>query len=244
MRLIRSGDVFATRDSDAGSMVSPAADDATAVTARAGSRRWTTASAFAFVLAAAVITGALTPFGMIHLPSSLHAVANSSAPWAMVAFATVFFVRARGFRAAVLGLCSFVAMDVAFWVVYEARIGHYPNHYLAFWVGIAIVVGPLVGLCASWLRSKAILMRALGVAAPSSILIGEGAYMLARLPGESTLYAVGCVFAGVILCAVLGSIVLERIEAVLLAFVICASASAVFFAVYSLLPLVLDKTVP
>ena len=225
-------------------MVSPAADDTAVVPARAAGRGWTAASAFTLVLAAAALTGALTPFGMIHLPRSLHAVANSSAPWAMVAFATIFFVRARGVRAAVLGLCSFVVMDVAFWVVYEARIGHYPNHYLAFWVGIAVVVGPLVGLCASWLRSKAILVRALGVAAPSSILIGEGAYMLARLPGESTLYAVGCVFAGVILCAVLGAIVLERIEAMLLSFVICAAASALFFAVYSLLPLVLDKTVP
>ncbi len=244
MPFIRNGDAQTVCNSDAGTMVNAVTPATAADAARARTRSWGAASAFALVFCAAAITGALTPFGMIHLPSSLHAVANSSAPWAMVAFATVFFVRARGARAALLGLCSFVVMDVAFWIVYEARIGHYPNHYLAFWVAVAVVVGPLVGLCASWLRSGAILVRALGVAAPSSILIGEGVYMLVRLPGSSTLYAVACVFAGLILCAVLGAIVLERMGIVVLSFVICTAASALFFAVYSLLPLVLDKTVP
>jgi hypothetical protein len=208
-------------------------------------RGWNPLVAFLFVMTAAVITGALTPLGEHHLPASVNSAANSSAPWAMVAFASVYVVRARAVFAAVLGACAFVAMDAAFSVAFRWEFGyHYANHYLLFWTGIAVIVGPLVGLCASWLRAPQPILRAIGVAAPSSILIGEGVFMLVHLPGVSTLYSVACVLGGLLLFVIVAAAKLRRFSHFVVSLAICAAASVLFYSVYSLLPLILHKTVP
>jgi Family of unknown function (DUF6518) len=196
------------------------------------------------VLLVAAVTGTLTPYGEVHLPSSISAAANSSGPWAIIAFASVYFSRIRGVGAAVLGAASLVVMDVFFFVSFEHRVGHYLHSYIEFWIAIAIVVGPLVGLCSSWLRSDHPVLREIGVAAPASILIGEGIFMLERLPGVSTLYAVASVVVGALLFVVLAGIRLDRLSRILASLLICAAASVAFFEIYGLLPQVLDKVVP
>jgi hypothetical protein len=196
------------------------------------------------VLLIAAVTGALTPYGEVHLPSSISAAANSSGPWAIVAFASVYFSRIRGFGAAVLGAASLVIMNLFFFVSFEHRVGHYLHSYIEFWIAIAILVGPLVGLCASWLRSNHPVLREVGVAAPASILIGEGFFMLERLPGVSTDYAVASVVVGGILFVLLAGLRLDRLWRVLVSALICAVASVAFFEIYGLLPHVLNKVVP
>jgi hypothetical protein len=196
------------------------------------------------VLLVAAGTGALTPYGEVHLPSSISAAANSSGPWATVAFASVYFSRIRGVGAALLGAASLVVMNLFFFVSFEHRVGHYLHSYIEFWIAIAVLVGPLVGLCASWLRSPQPALRAVGVAAPASILIGEGVFMLARLPGVSTVYAVGSVVAGVVLFVLLAGLRLDRLARVLLSAAVCTVASLAFFEIYGLLPHVLNKVVP
>jgi hypothetical protein len=216
-------------------------------TTAASTTSWTwlrSLGAVSLVLAVAAVTGALTPFGEIHLPRSINAAANSSGPWAMIAFASVYLGRARGAFAATLGACSLVVMDLFFFAAFELRVGHYPHFYLAFWLGIAIVVGPLVGLCASWLRSRRMSLRAIAVAAPSSVLVGEGIFMLVRLPGVSTVYATASVVIGALLFAVLAAIRLRGTRWMAISLLICGIASMAFYAVYGLLPLVLDKVVP
>jgi hypothetical protein len=198
----------------------------------------------AIVLGVAAITGILTPFGETHLPHSIRAAANSSAPWALIAFASVYFCEARGWLAAVLGASSFVVMDALFYLTYDLRGGYYPHHYLAFWLGIAIIIGPLVGLCASWLRSPHSLLREIAVAAPSAICVGEGVFILVHLPGVSTVYAIGCVVMGTLLFAVLAVRQLRRADRVAISFALCAATASGFYAVYGLLPLVLHNVVP
>ncbi|HEX4442395.1 MAG TPA: DUF6518 family protein [Galbitalea sp.] len=200
--------------------------------------------AILLVLGAAAATGTLTPFGESHLPGPINAAANSSGPWAIVAFASVYFSRARGAFAAALGAASFVTMDLLFFVVFDARGGYYPHAYLAFWIVIALLIGPLVGVCASWLRAPRMWLRAVAIAAPSSVLIGEGIFMLVRLPGVSTVYALASVVVGLALFTMLAALLLRGARCLALSTVACVLASAAFLTVYGLLPLILHKVVP
>jgi hypothetical protein len=196
------------------------------------------------VLAVAALVGQLTPIGERLLPESINTMANSSGPWAMVVFASIYFSRLTGWRAALLALAAFVVMDGCFYVVFDVLGGLYPHHYLTFWVIVAICVGPLVGLCASWLRSANPILRVVAVASPAAILVGEGIFMLTWLPGVSTVYSIASVVVGVALFAVLAVALLRRPHRVAMSFALAVVATAAFVGIYSLLPLVLDKVVP
>jgi Family of unknown function (DUF6518) len=196
------------------------------------------------VLAIAALVGQLTPIGERVLPESLSSMANSSGSWAMIVLACVYFSRLTGWRAAVLAMTSFVLMDLCFYAVFGLLGGSYPRHYVLFWVIVAVVIGPLVGLCATWLRSSHPRLQEVGVAAPSAILVGEGVFMLVRLPGVSVPYSVASIVVGVALFAVLAAWFLRRPTRIMLSLVTSVVAGAAFFEIYSLLPLVLDKVVP
>jgi Family of unknown function (DUF6518) len=196
------------------------------------------------VLAVAALVGQLTPIGERVLPESLSSMANSSGSWAMIVIACVYFSRLTGWRAAALALSAFVVMDVCFYAVFDLLGGYYPHHYLTFWVVVAICIGPLVGLCASWLRSTRPRLLEIAVAAPSAILVGEGVFMLVRLPGVSVLYSVASIVIGVAMFGLLAAYFLRRPSRVVMSLVTSAIAASAFFAIYSLLPLVLDKVVP
>ena len=119
----------------------------------------------------------------------------------------------------------------------------YHRHSIAFWIGIALVIGPLVGVCAAWLRSANLTQRAIGVAAPSSILMGEGVFMLVKLPGESTLYAVSSLVVGIGLFIALGAWLLKNERVIALTAALAVTGAFAFYAIYGLIPMVLNKTV-
>jgi hypothetical protein len=196
------------------------------------------------VLAIAALVGQLTPIGERLLPESLSSMANSSGSWAMIVMASVYLSRLTGWRAAVLALSAFVVMDVCFYAVFDLLGGFYPHHYLTFWVVVAICIGPLVGLCASWLRSSRPRLRVVAVAAPSAILVGEGVYMLVRLPGVSVAYSVASIAVGAVVFVALAARFLGRPSRVVASLSVSILAGGAFFAIYSLLPLVLNKVVP
>jgi uncharacterized membrane protein YczE len=196
------------------------------------------------VLLVAALAGALTPLGEHLLPESINSAANSSGPWATITFALVYASQLRGRAAAALAAASLVIMDLTFFLFFDGLGGYYPHHYLAFWIAIAICVGPLLGLCASWLRSPNNYLRALAVAAPSTVLVGEGIYMLTWLPGVSVVYSVASVVVGTALFVVLAGVLLRHPAKIALSLALCALGSFVFVEIYGLLPLVLDKVVP
>jgi hypothetical protein len=196
------------------------------------------------VVLVSAIAGALTPLGEQYLPRSIQSMANSSGSWTLIAFAAVYASRVRSWRAAAMGAMAFLVMNAVFEFVYGLRGYEYPHHYLAFWDVIAVAVGPLVGLSASWLRSTSPGLRAIAVAAPSAVLIGEGFYMLVDLPGNSTLYALASVLVGVVLFLFLAELRLQRLAPMALSAAMCAIGAVAFFTIYGLLPLVLDKVVP
>ncbi|HMH59490.1 MAG TPA: DUF6518 family protein [Galbitalea sp.] len=196
------------------------------------------------VLLVAALAGALTPLGEHILPESINSAANSSGPWATIAFALVYASQLRGWAAAALAAAALVIMDLTFFLFFDGLGGYYPHHYLAFWIAIAICVGPLLGLCASWLRSPNERLQELGVAAPSAVLIGEGVYMLEWLPGVSVVYSIASLVVGAALFGVLAVALLRQPARMAASFVLCAAGSFLFLEIYGLLPLVLNKVVP
>jgi hypothetical protein len=199
--------------------------------------------AIVLVFGAAAVTGFLTPYASIHLPGSINVVANSSGSWAMVAFASVYLSNARGLFAAVLGACSFVVMDVVFFFAFENRLGAYSHDAIAFWLFIGIVVGPVVGLSASWLRSPHAVLREIACAAPASVLIGEGAFMIIQQPGLSPVYAHASVVVGVLVFLVLALWKLRRFDRTSISVVFCVAAAAALYVTYALMPLI-GKSAP
>jgi hypothetical protein len=196
------------------------------------------------VLLVAALAGALTPVGERWLPESIHTAANSSGPWATITFALVYASRLRGWAAAALAAVALVIMDLTFFLFFDGLGGYYPHHYLAFWIAIAICVGPMVGLCASWLRSPRERLQEIAVAAPSTVLIGEGLYMMEWLPGVSVVYSIASVVVGILLFGALAATLLRRPSRIALSLALCALGSILFLEIYGLLPLVLNKVVP
>jgi hypothetical protein len=196
------------------------------------------------VVLVAALAGALTPLGEHALPRSINAVANSSGPWTIITFVLVYASRVRGWAAAALAAGALVVMDVTFYVFYDTLGGYYPHRYLVFWVFIAVCVGPVIGLCASWLRSPSARLQEMAVAAPSSVLIGEGVFMLARLPGLSIIYPVLSLVVGATLLGSLAVGLLKTPGRIAISFALCVAGSVAFLEIYGLLPLVLNKVVP
>jgi Family of unknown function (DUF6518) len=243
-KVIRWEDDGAAHPSQAGRMTASSADPGRATSTSGIASGSSTALRVVIVLLAAALAGSLTPLGEHLLPRSINAVANSSGPWTIITFVLVYASRVRGWRAAVLAASALVIMDVTFYFFFDALGGYYPHRYLAFWVFIALCVGPLVGLCASWIRSSNPRLQEIAVAAPCAVLIGEGVFMLARLPELSIIYPVLSLVVGATLLGALAVSQLKQPARIAISFAVCAAASVAFLEVYGLVPLVLDKVVP
>jgi Family of unknown function (DUF6518) len=188
-------------------------------------------------LVASAAAGALTPIGQQYLPEPLAPLANSSGSWTLVAFAAVYVSRTRPIPAAVLGAACFVLMNELYAVVSTMRGNPYTG-FPDFWSLVAVVVGPVVGLAAAWLRAGRDSRVVWAIAAPSAVLLGEGTYYLAVL-GVFGAYGFIEIAVGAFLLLVL---VVHRIPSVRLRVATVALAvagAAVFVAVYTLVPAVL-----
>jgi len=124
------------------------------------------------------VLGGLTSVGQEFLPPSISSVANSSGSWVAICFAVIYFSKTRGWIAAPLGIVAFIALNEGYGLVTRLKGFDYGVLFDNFWTLIAIVAGPIVGLAAAWLRSRSAVLRALGSAVPSAVLIGEGVYGL------------------------------------------------------------------
>jgi hypothetical protein len=195
------------------------------------------------VVGASLVVGALTRLGELVLPDAVESAANSTAPWALATFAMVALA-GLGIRGSVLlGAASFVAMDLAFYAAFVVTGAYYPRSFLLFWVIVALVAGPLVGLVAAWLR-RAGIRRAIAIGSIPAIFFGEGAYIAIRLPDDGRVYPALLVVAGaVILCMLLLRMRPRHVEAVA-AVAIALGGAALFALAYNLVPLVIGKVVP
>jgi Family of unknown function (DUF6518) len=134
--------------------------------------------ALAVVVGLAV--GGLTEWSVPHLPFSLEPLANSAAPWVLVAFAVALTARRTG-ESLLLAVVTLLALVVGFYFVEAGRGWGVSRHQVVFWSVASVVIGPLVGLAAGWLRNAGRTRAALGAGVLGGLLAGEAVYGLAEL---------------------------------------------------------------
>ena len=159
-------------------------------------------------LIASLVLGMATAYGQTVVPFALEGLANSTGAWTLITFTVVWWTRARPIPAALLGMASFLLLNVGYAVVANALNGgsYYPLGLGNYWVVAGFLAGPLVGLGASWLRHRRDVLAALGIAGLSGVLIGDGYDGVTLYPSQSPAYWVLSAAVGVVLllsaCAV------------------------------------------
>ena len=106
----------------------------------------------------ALALGALTALGQQYLPDQLRSLAKGAGSWSLAAFLLALRARRPGSAAACAAL-ALVGLVAGYYATNELR--GYPASltYVAFWTSAAVLVGPVLGLAASWLRAAARRLR-------------------------------------------------------------------------------------
>lgn len=124
--------------------------------------------------------GALTEWSVLHLSFSLEPLSNTAAPWVIVAFAVALTARRTG-ESVVLAVVTLIALVLGFYVAEAMRGWGVSRHQVVFWSVAGVVVGPLVGLAAGWMRHAGRTMGAVGAGVIGGLLAGEAVYGLREL---------------------------------------------------------------
>lgn len=119
--------------------------------------------------------GVATSYLQGALPEGLAPLANSAAPWCAVAF--IVALRAR--TPAVAIVCAVLALfllDLGYGLGSTLRGYTYSTSTTLFWSAAAVVVGPVLGLSAHWIRHAGPARAAVGAGCAVGILLGESAH--------------------------------------------------------------------
>lgn len=191
----------------------------------------------ALVVAASFVIGGLESWAQGALPDILKPLANSASGFTLVTALLVFWSAASPRLAAFLGAISFVLLNVGYAVVSTAR-GYY-YYPPVMWGAVGIVVGPFVGVAASWLRHRGVLARGLRPALAGGLLagigLGDAIFGLARLAdttGAGYWIGVGC-----LALALLAYLLARRVRgvAVVVLLGLAVAVAAAMAAAFSLL---------
>jgi len=127
--------------------------------------------------AVSLALGVLTAYAQGWLPAGAASLANSAGTWVVVAF--VVSARMRRVRtAAVTGAVSLLALVLGYYVTDFLRGFGVSLPTVAMWAMLAVVVGPVLGVCAGWLRAGPPPLAAIGGGFLGALLIAEGWYGL------------------------------------------------------------------
>lgn len=124
-----------------------------------------------------LLLGAATSFAQTFLPDALRPFANSASGWTLLTAGAVAASHARTRPSAVFGAASFVALVLGY--QFTSTLRGFPTSETLFLV-IGVIVGPFVGVAASWLRHAGA-RAAIGCGVLSGIALGEGAYGLIQI---------------------------------------------------------------
>jgi len=138
----------------------------------------------ALVAVGGFVIGCLTSVGQGVLPSALSPLANSAGSWSLAAFAFTLGNREPR-RGVILGVAALASTLAGYIVTSTVRGYSLGPSLLLFWGPASVVVGPVLGVAAAWVRGPSPIRIAAGGAAISGILVGEGAYGL-TLIADST----------------------------------------------------------
>ncbi|MFC4242681.1 DUF6518 family protein [Gryllotalpicola reticulitermitis] len=147
-------------------------------------------------LGASFVVGCLESWAQGLLPAAFAPVSNSASGWVLVTALLVFWARPRVTVAAIIGAASVVLLVVGYAIVSTGRGFPYSP---VTWGAIGIVVGPFVGISASWLRHAG-LRAALGGGVLAGIGFGDALYGLTTVSDTTGVtYWVGIGIVGVAL---------------------------------------------
>jgi hypothetical protein len=126
------------------------------------------------VVGASAVLGGATSYAQTHLPDALAPFANSASGWTILTVLVVAACRAKSVPSAIFGAASFVALVLGYQVVSGLR--GFPTSETLFLI-VGVIVGPFVGIAASWLRRDGWRV-VLSCGALSGIAVGEAMYGL------------------------------------------------------------------
>jgi hypothetical protein len=161
-------------------------------------------AALAASLVVGLVLGALTQVGQTWLSDAVRSLANSGAPWVLVAF--LLGLPASSARAA--GLCGAIclgALELGYVVTAAVRGFPSSSTTVAFWLTAAVLFGPVAGLAGYGVRARLRPWGAVGGGVVSGIVSGEAlvSYTTVR-DTTSPGYWVGQALLGAVLVTVVG----------------------------------------
>lgn len=187
------------------------------------------AAQLAVLVVVTFLGGVLTFFAQGLLPEGLASFANSASGWTLVTALAVWALRAAPVPAAVFGAVGFVLLVVGYAVAAGWQGLYYDPRFFG---AIGLLVGPFVGLAASWLDARG-WRAALGAGFLAGIGIGESAYGLVQV--AATTSPVYWVLIGVVGVALLVRTAVRRASVGIAATGVAAAVAVMFFVVYSAL---------
>lgn len=124
--------------------------------------------------------GAVTERSFLHLPFNLEPLSNTAAPWVLVAFAVALIAPSMG-ESLMLSLVTLIALVVGFYVAQALRGWPVSREQFVFWSPISVIMGPLIGLAAGWIRHAGRTAGALAAGIIGGLLVGEALHGLTAL---------------------------------------------------------------
>jgi hypothetical protein len=124
-----------------------------------------------------LVAGAVTEWSAPYLPFVLEPLANSAAPWILIAFAVALTARRTG-ESVMLAVVTLLALVVGFYVGEAHRGWTVSEHQVVLWSAASVAIGPLVGLAAGWFRYAGRTAGALGAGVLGGLVAGEAVYGL------------------------------------------------------------------
>jgi uncharacterized membrane protein YeaQ/YmgE (transglycosylase-associated protein family) len=115
-----------------------------------------------------------------HLSFTLEPLSNSAAPWILLAFAVAMTARRIG-ESLILAVVTLLALVVGFYATQAHHGWAVSRHQVEFWSAASLVIGPLIGLAAGWLRHSGRTAGALGAGALGGLIAGEAIHGLTDL---------------------------------------------------------------
>lgn len=130
--------------------------------------------------------GVLDLVMQLTLPYPVADLANSSAVWALAAYALAVVTRATPARAAVAGTVLLVVAVEAYYVLAilldRAGTASLWSTTTVLWIASGVLAGTVFGVAGAWARSERAWPAAAGLAAASAVLLAEAGVRL--LPGS------------------------------------------------------------
>ncbi len=124
--------------------------------------------------------GVFTSLGQGALPAQVASLANSAGAWSAAAF--LLCLSNRNPRIGlVLGPIALVAMLAGYDLMTVVRGNAVSTSTVVFWGAAAIVVGPVLGVGATWVRDRDPRRVAIGIAPLAAILVGEAIHGLTAI---------------------------------------------------------------